>query len=354
MVIGVEEREAVVVGAGPAGAAAAFFLKRADPERDVLVLERLADEKYSRYHRMCGQAISRAAFRDLSPLRPQNILHRITHLRDEWSEGNYVEFRSHGYVLDRPSFLRGILDRFRSLGGQMETATLGSVAQDGEGTLLHLTDGRVIRACNLIAADGSRSLVRKALFKEEPPVMLRMEQCLVRKQVREDTLTFRQEERYQGGYRWEFPAGDLCCVGFPRGTDIVEGEIVERHRRNIPIGGVRCVEREGVYLVGDAAAMANPVTWGGIRASMISGRKAAEAIASGRAQAYQKWWERTPLSPARFMGAYACLREMTNDDYHKASKGISRNPLTWLQAYLTRGEYRPLYDALLLSLRYGW
>jgi flavin-dependent dehydrogenase len=354
MAIGVEQRDVVVVGAGPAGAAAALFLKRADQERDVLVLDRLTGEKYSRYHRMCGQAISRAAFRDLSPLKPQNILHRITHLRDEWSDGNFIEFRSHGYILDRPSFLRGMLDRFRSLGGEMRAAALGSVARDDEGLLLYLSDGRVVRARKLIAADGSRSLVRKALFKEEPPAMLRMEQCLVQKEVREDTLTFIQEERYQGGYRWEFPAGDLCCVGFPRGTDTVEGEIMERHRRNIPIGGVRCVERDGVYLVGDAAAMANPVTWGGIRVSMISGRKAAEAVASGSPQVYQQWWERTPLSPARFMEAYASLGKMTDDDYRKASKGINRNPLSWLRAYLTRGEYRHLYDALLLCLRYGW
>lgn len=349
-----EDREAVVVGAGPAGAAAAFFLKMIDPERDVLLLDRLTGEKYSKYHRMCGQAISRAAFRDLAPLKPQNVLHWIKHLRDEWSEGNYVEFKSHGYVLDRPGFLKGITDRFRSLGGEMETAALGSVARDGDGTLLHLTDGRTIRARKLVAADGSRSLVRRSLFGEEPPVTLRMEQCLVRKQVRKDTLTFIQEERYHGGYRWEFPAGDLCCVGYPRGSDAVEGEVVERHRRNIPIGGVRCVERGGVYLVGDAAAMANPITWGGIRTSMISGRRAAEAIASGKPQAYQNWWDRTPLSPARFMDAYVSLGKMTDDDYQKASRGVDGNPLSWLEAYLTRGKYRQLYNALLLSLRYGW
>lgn len=354
MALRAEDRDTVVVGAGPAGAAAAFFLKMADPERDVLVLDRLTGEKYSRYHRMCGQAISRAAFRELGPLRPQNILHRIKHLRDEWSGGNYVEFSCRGYVLDRPRFLNGILDRFRSLGGEMETAALGSVIRDGDGTVLHLTDGRIIRARNLVAADGSRSLVRRALFGEEPPVTLRMEQCLVRRQVRRDTLTFIQEERYQGGYRWEFPAGDLCCVGCPCGSDAVEGEVVERHRRNIPIGGVRCVEREGVYLVGDAAAMVNPVTWGGIRTSMISGRRAAEAIASGRPRAYQHWWERTPLSPARFMDAYVSLGKMTDADYRRASNGINRNPLSWLRAYLTRGEYRNLYNALLMSLRYGW
>ncbi len=349
-----EERDVVVVGAGPAGASAAFFLKRAAPDTDILVLDRLSGEKYSRYHRMCGQAISRAAFRDLRPLRPQNILNRITHLRDEWSQDNYVEFRRNGYVLDRPSFLRGILDRFRSLGGEMETIALGSVARDGEGTLLTLTDGRIIRARNLIAADGSRSVVRRALFKEEPPLILQMEQCLVRKQVRKDTLTFIQEERYQGGYRWEFPAGDLCCVGFPRGTDVVEGEIVERHRRNIPVGGLSCVEEDGVYLIGDAAAMANPVTWSGIRASMISGRKAAEAIASGRPQAYQRWWEKTPLASTRFMQAYVSLGSMTDAEYQKASRGLNHNPLSWLRAYLSRGEYRHLYSALLLSLKYGW
>ena len=354
MTMRMEERDVVVVGAGPAGASAAFFLKRAAPERDVLVLDRLSGEKYSRYHRMCGQAISRAAFRELRPLRPQYILNHITRLRDEWSEGNSVEVRSRGYVLDRPRFLRGILDRFRSLGGEIGTAALRSVARDGEGTILDLSDGRVLRARNLVAADGSRSVVRRTLFREEPQVMLRTEQCLVRKNVRKDTLTFIQEERYKGGYRWEFPAGDLCCVGFPRGTDVIEGEVVERHRRTIPIGGLSCVEQDGVYLTGDAAAMVNPVTWGGIRVSMISGRKAAEAIASGRPQAYQRWWETTPLASARFLKAYATLGSMSDADYEKASRGIDRSALSRLLIYLSRGEYRHLYDALRLSIRYGW
>jgi len=350
-----DEHDAVIVGAGPAGASAGFFLRSGSEDLDVLMVDRLDDAKYARYHRMCGEAISRAAFKDLAPLTPTNVVHNISRMREGWPGGAMIETRAIGYILDRPAFLRGVLERYRSLGGKMVRDAVEKAEADGKGTVLTMTSGKSIRAKHLIAADGARSLIRRTLFREEPPVMMWTEQHLIRRRVPDDALTFLQAERYKGGYRWEFPAGELSRVGFPRGTDSVEGEeVVETHQRAIPMGGLSTLMRGNVYLVGDAAAMANPLTAGGIRIAMLSGRKAAEAILGGRPESYQRWWSSSPFSSQRFMRAFLKLKAMTDDDYERAARGLGSDPLRLAWCYLSRPEFRDLYRTYAPSGIYGW
>jgi digeranylgeranylglycerophospholipid reductase len=350
-----DERDVVIVGAGPAGAAAGFFLRSGNKDLDVLMIDRLDDAKYARYHRMCGEAISRAAFHDLDPLVPTDVVHNIRKVREGWPGGRVIESKAIGYIIDRPAFLRGVLERYRSLGGERAHDAVEKVEADGKGAVLTLTSGRTVRAKHLIAADGAGSTIRKTLFREEPPVLMWTEQHLIRRRVPDDTITFLQAEKYKGGYRWEFPAGDLSRVGFPRGTDSVEGEeVVETHRRAIPMGGVRTLVRGNVYLTGDAAAMANPLTAGGIRVAMLSGRKAAEAIIHGRPESYQDWWSSSPFSSERFMRAFLKLKAMTDNDYERAARGFGSNPLRLAWCYLTRPEFRDVYRAYAPSGIYGW
>jgi digeranylgeranylglycerophospholipid reductase len=350
-----DERDVAIVGAGPAGASAGFFLKNGNEGLDVVMVDRLDEGKYSRYHRMCGEAISRAAFRDLAPLRPTDVVHRITKVREEWPGGKAVEAVAVGYILDRPAFLRGILGQYRSFGGEMVRDAVEKAEDNGKGTVLTLTSGRKILAKHVIAADGANSVVRRTFFRQEPPVLMWTEQHLIRRKVRDDTITFIQAEKYKGGYRWEFPAGELSRVGFPRGTDSVEAEdVVETHRRAIPMGGVNELVRNNVYLVGDAAAMPNPLTAGGIRVAMLSGKMAAKAVLKGRPLSYQSWWRSSPFSSEKFMRAFVKLKGMSDDDYERASKGFGSNPLRLAWCYLHRPEFRDLYRTYAASGLYGW
>lgn len=347
--------DVAVVGAGPAGAVAGFFLKNRKEDLDVVMIDRLDDGKYSRYHRMCGEAISHAAFRELAPLGPTNVVHHIKWVREEWPGGKIVEGPAVGYILDRPAFLRGIVDRYRSLGGETVRDAVEAIDVNADGSLLTLTSGRTLLAKHVIAADGANSIVRRTFFHEEPRVKLWTEQHIVRRKMRDDTITFIQAEKYQGGYRWEFPAGEFCRIGFPRGADSMENEdVIETHRRAIPMGGVPVLVRDNVYLVGDAAAMPNPLTAGGIRVAMLSGRKAAEAVLSGRPASYQKWWASSPFSSERFMSAFSKLRDMSDGDYERASQGFSSNLLRLAWCYINRPEFRDLYRTYAASGIYGW
>jgi flavin-dependent dehydrogenase len=351
-----DDHDMVIVGAGPSGAAAGYFLKRLRPDADVLLIDRLDDEKYRRYHRMCGEAVSRAMFKELAPIVPSAVVHEIMRMREVWPGGTVLTSRARGFILDRPRFLQKVIADYRSMHGLLLKDAVEEVGVTEKGITIGLTSGRTIRAGTVIGADGAHSAVRRALFKEEPPVMLWTEQFLVRKRVATDTLTFVQGERYKGGYRWEFPAGDLTRIGFPRGTDVVKEEILETHRRAIPGGGLGRIVLGRALLTGDAAAMANPLTAGGIRVAMLSGRRAAEAIAAGDLGRYQRWWTSSPFAQDKYLKAFRSFEGMTDRDYVQAAKGFHGpvKALSLVGAYLKRPEFRDIYRAYGPSGRYGW
>jgi len=334
--------DAVIVGAGPAGASAGFFLRRLNPDLGVLLIDRLDGKKYDRYHRMCGEGISKAAFNELAPLQPEHIVHTITKAREVWPGGIAFEGWVEGYIIDRPAFLRGILDRYRASGDGYAHDAVERIEREASGSyIIALTSGRTVRCRYLIGADGARSAVRRALFREEAPITVWADQYLVDKKLDGDR---------------EFPAGDKARIGFPRGVDPVPEDVVEVHRRSIPMGGLNRIVEGNAMLVGDAAAMANPLTAGGIRVALLSGRRAAEAIACGDPRRYQEWWSSSPFARRKYVNAFRKFEMMSDQDYVRAAKPFGKPyslaRMAW--AYLTMPEYRSIYLAYISSDRDGW
>ncbi|MFW5914375.1 MAG: NAD(P)/FAD-dependent oxidoreductase [Thermoplasmatota archaeon] len=350
-----DEYDVVVVGSGPGGCSTAHFLRHYAPGMRVLLLERLDDIRFHRYHRMCGEAVSARTFRELG-MHPAEVVHRIDRVEEHWPGGIRIAAPAKGYILNRPRFLQGMIDRYLRSGGEGAMASICRVEEEGDGFLVTCRSGESHRAGYLVGADGAHSTVREQVMGDEPSLLIPAVQHLVDRPPVQDTIIFKYHSRYQGGYRWEFPCGEMTKVGYPSGTDRMEEEVVESHGRPISAGGAGTVRRGNCLLVGDAAGQTNPLTFGGIRPALVAGKMAARAISRGRPDEYRSWWEGSPMSDPDFMAAYRRLSSMSDEDLEDSMLPLRKgySVPSYIQACLTRPEYRPLYRAYRKSYDHGW
>ncbi len=345
--------DVAVIGAGVSGSVCARRLAELDPSADILVLDRLSERRYDRYHASCGEALSLRSFKE-SALPLRHVRDRIHAVREHWPGGIVIEEKSEGAVIDRPSFLRSLHSELEGR-AELEKASLRKAVREG-GHIILRTDGGEICCRTVVGADGAFSTVRRSLFEEVPAASIPVEQYLVDEEAEQGVIEFFYGERYRGGYRWRFPCGDMSNQGFPRGCDDRPRRAVEKGGRHIPIGGVRKVASTGACLLGDAGSMVNPLSFGGIRVAMLSATKAAEAIASQDMGSYQRWWSGSGFSDPLFQEAYGACKAWDDRRMELFMRPFAQGyrTLPMLAALLRGGEDSRVARAFLKSFKYGW
>lgn len=345
------DADTVVVGSGPAGLSAAFFLSSGDK---VIVVDRLDGDRYDRYHSICGEGISEDAFASISPIEPWHIRNRIRGTTLIWPDGTEIHVPCRGYILDRPGFQRELRRRCEEKGAVFISGRVTGVAETDEGYRVTLSDGRTMECGNIIGADGAFSIVRKELFGTEPRICEPVKHYITEKETDRD-LIVHLDEKYHGTYKWVFPSGDKSSVGFAKEYDALD-EYVSEGARYIPFGGVGKIVKGNAYLVGDAAAMTNPISFGGLRVAMLSGKKAAEAILAGRPSRYRRWWKRSILSSKRFMWFHEKLKGWSNEDMTAAVRPFKNGRLvpSALWAIVSRPWNIGMYIGCLFAFKFTW
>ncbi len=163
-----------------------------------------------------------------------------------------------------------------------------------------------------------------------------------------------------GGYGWVFPKGDHVNFGVggwesegPRlrvhlqrlceahGADAEE--LTELRGYRLPFRRPRSTFASGnVLLVGDAAGLVDPLSGDGMYEAFVSGRIAAESILAGEIEAYAPRVE-AELTPLHTAG-WAAKRAL--DRFPRLTFGLARIPLAWpVVARIVRGELRDPADA---------
>ena len=294
--------DVAVVGAGPAGAAAARAAAQAGAR--TVLLER---EQLPRYKRCGGgligvsQAAVAAAGVDVGALE-RDRAGRLTFT----SRGQHRYDRATAPFL--PMVLRSELDAALvqaavDAGAQLQTGTaVTAYAQDGDGVELATAAGPV-RARAVVAADGSGSRAAAHVGVVCEQVDLGMEAELPTPAGGDwSGRVLLDWGPVPGSYGWVFPKGDRLTVGVigarehgsavrdyfrafvaAQGLDLTAGEHVGGHltRVRAPSSPLR---RSRVLVAGDAAGLLEPWTREGISFALRSGALAGAAAATDPAR----------------------------------------------------------------------
>ena len=345
------QQKALIVGSGPAGSSAAYFLS--DHGFDVTVAERLGNDQYNRYHQICGGGISKSTFGKLSPMKPYGVLNEFRNTKLQWPDGTEIKMKTKGYVLDRPEFLKHLREECGE-DVKFVRKSVTSIEKTDDKFTVHSLDGNTETFDWIIGADGASSVVRKCLFGSRPAFSCYATEFIVNRKSDGD-LTIKLSDDGSGSYMWDFPRGNVSGIGGMKGH-CPECEPISEGTRAIPVGGVGKISDGHAMLIGDAAAMANPVTYGGLKAALIAGKKAAESVIKNNSEILQKWWDKSILSDRRFMDFNRKLREWTPEDMKKAVKPFRNGHVipSGIAACITQPGNINMYFGCLFAFRYGW
>jgi geranylgeranyl reductase family protein len=293
--------DCIIVGAGPAGGTASYHLAKRG--YSVLILDKQSLPRY----KPCGGGVSPEIAQwfdfDFSPA----ISQKVTQIRYTWKMGDPVDVS-----LDESQCIwmvrRNIFDHFlvkqaQNQGAELRDKTEVTGIEFKSDSWQVKTADQVFSARYLIAADGSMGPMVKLLnFKQRKRLVcgaFEIEPSFP-VQPADPPVLHLELGMLQNGYAWNFPKAD----GYSIGAGIFRGnqkkvpnlrecvisyanhfgvEMTSMKHYGHPIfawNGSQILHTQNAVLAGEAACVVDPFTAEGIRPSMFSGLKAAEAIAA--------------------------------------------------------------------------
>ncbi len=359
--------DVLVVGAGPAGAVAAWEAKRAAPELDVLLIER--DRAVGAPVR-CAEGVGDAGLREFAapegaPWVARKIT-RVIFLAPDDTEVKVAQ-REVGWILDRTRFDAYLAAQAVAAGADLRVGIEATGMQrcpDGRWHVRLRGAGseETVRARVVIGADGVEAMVGRWAGLDTRVPARDMESCaqyvLQGIDVDPDAIYIQWGERVApGGYAWVFPKGDgTANVGLGlvalrsdgRNARAYLDEWVARRyprgaRTGYTVGGVivhTTVQKtyaDGVLLAGDTAHMINPLSGGGIvnamKAGRLAGGTAAAAIREGDTSAHRlssyhdTWMKLLGEDHLKYYRIKQALENLSDDFFNGLAHTVNQIPL---------------------------
>jgi geranylgeranyl reductase family protein len=294
--------DCIIVGAGPAGGTAAYHLAKRG--RSVLVLEKASLPRY----KPCGGGVSPQVAEwfdfDFSPA----ISLKTDILRFTWNMGDPVESSLAElepiWMVRRDLFDQFLVEQAQAQGAELRDGTEvtgiefrsdrwqvnianGSGKDSGKGQV----EGRY-----MIAADGAKGQMAKWLgFGERKRRLAGALEAEAEVEVTDPRVHF-EFGMVKNGYIWNFPKADGYSIGVgtfrggePQDFKAILAEYAASFNIDLKAAkqyghplclwdGDQILHTQNALLSGEAACVVDPMTAEGIRPSIFSGMKAAEAI----------------------------------------------------------------------------
>ncbi len=358
--------DVLVVGAGPAGAVAAWQAKQAAPELDVLLLER--DRAVGSPVR-CAEGVGDAGLREFAnPDGADWVSRRITDVIFQAPDDTEVVLADCGvgWILDRTRFDAHLAAEAAAAGAQVLVgAEATGMSRDGDARwhvrVKERGTDEIYRARVVIGADGVETMVGRWAGLETRVPARDMESCA---QYVLQGIDFNPDAIYlqfsnaiaPGGYAWIFPkAVGVANVGLGlvalktdgrNAREYLDAWIARRFpngaRTGYTVGGVivhttiKKTCADGVMIAGDAAHMINPLSGGGITNAMKAGRlagcTAAAAIREGDtserrlARYHQAWMELLGEDHLKYYRIKQALESVDDDSFNKLARTVNKIP----------------------------
>lgn len=287
--------DCIIVGAGPAGGTAAYHLAKRG--RSVVVLEK---ESLPRY-KPCGGGVSPIVQQwfdfDFSPA----VSVKATEIRYTWKMGDPVDVqlktKEPVWMVRRDVFDHFLIEQAQKQGAELRTQTeVTGIEFKGDrwqvNTLSEPVEGRYI-----IAADGAKGPMAKWLgFSKRKRRMAGALEVETPAPTDEEPVVHFDFGQVKNGYIWNFPKAGGYSIGVGAfrggGTQDLKGMIAEYGKQfSVNLNayqqyghgiclwdGKQKLHTQNAVLAGEAACVVDPFTAEGIRPSILSGLKAAEAI----------------------------------------------------------------------------
>lgn len=297
--------DVIIVGAGPGGASAAYFLGKAGMR--VRVLEK---EMLPRY-KPCGGGLSLRMLEKYFPFSFEPVIEeRMNQI--SYALGNRalsIPLPDHSMAM----VMRDKFDQFILSHAQAEVeqgATVKDVIEFPEYVAVKTNEGKNHECRFLIGSDGAGSIVAKSVGLRRRKVLAAAIEAEA--QVPEDMLRRFQSVplfifgELRTGYLWVFPKADHLSVGVaalhpkPGELQTTLHRVMSRYGINLestrlyghplPIyTGRERIATSRVLLIGDAAGLVYPFSGEGIRLAIKSGNLAATSILTNQIERYSHW-----------------------------------------------------------------
>ena len=297
--------DVIIVGAGPAGATLGYELARRGTK--VVILEK---ERLPRYKCCAGVVSVKSANLlgcDISP-----VTHRIINgARITYKLGSEFIKRYDspiGYMVMRDEFDQFLTSRAQNAGAILCENQKVCSLQATEGGVEVSTTRDSFSGKILIGADGATSIVAKTFDlapKRQAAVAIEAEVLVSEEDIsRWDSLAGLDLGIARGGYGWVFPKRHILSVGVGapvqhakdlrayhqrllKSLNLRKGDIAKLKGHLVPMyQGKTPVQRGRILLLGDAAALVDPMSGEGILNAIKSAQLAAPVIATQLARPY--------------------------------------------------------------------
>jgi flavin-dependent dehydrogenase len=347
-----------VIGAGPAGLAAGLFL--IEKGYDVKILEKNAEIKST----ACAEGCDLSSLKILPFDSMPYIAKKVKGVKCIFGN-KYFHVSMEGVVLNRQKWLEGMAKEFIRRGGEIE---FNAKVKKVDDEFIYV-NGKKIKYDICIGADGCRSVVKEYFGnKYEYKVGCQYE-------IKYDTssinfLELYFDKNYSTYYAWIFPKERSINAGvigkftqldkFLRSKGI-EGNILKKQAGLIPCSLPSKLASKKIALIGDAAAVTNPFSLGGIAPAIQAAKILAENVE--KLEEYEKKLKAHPICSPILLKGRRAIEELNNEETKILFDCVHGKELSKMRAKdFTRLLLKPslvikayyIAKALLHSLKWGW